>query len=69
MKNNLQKKGFERLDEVRFWLAVLRKFDKFSEPQRKKIDKAYHLIDEIYKSSKPKPEPEKIYTVEELGTH
>ena len=67
MKNNLQKKGFERLDEVRFWLAVLRKFDKFSEPQRKKIDKAYHLIDEIYKSSKPKPEPEEEYTADGLG--
>lgn len=50
MKDNLQKKGFERLEDVRFWLAVLRKFDPFSETQREKIDKAYHLINEIYES-------------------
>ena len=67
MKDNLQKKGFERLEDVRFWLAVLRKFDQFSEPQKEKIDKAYHLINEIYESSKP--EPEKPYNADELGIH
>jgi len=50
MKNNLQEKGFERLEDVRFWLAVLRRFDEFSELQREKIDKAYHFINEIYES-------------------
>ena len=66
-RNKLKEKGIERLDDVRFWLAVLRKFDQFSGPQRKKIDKAYYLIDEIYKSSKPKPESEKPYNAKELG--
>jgi len=67
MKDNLQKKGFERLEDVRFWLAVLRKFDQFSESQREKIDKAYHLINEIYESSKPKPEKGKVYKGDGLG--
>ena len=67
--NKLKEKGIERLDDVRFWLAVLRKFDQFTEPQRKKIDKAYYLINEIYESSKPKPGPEKPYNADELGIH
>jgi hypothetical protein len=68
-RNKLKEKGIERLEDVRFWLAVLRKFDQFSKPQRKKIDKAYHLINEIYESPKPKPKPkpEKSHNAGELG--
>jgi hypothetical protein len=50
MKDKLQEKGFEKLEDVRFWLAVLKKFDGFSEPEKEKIDKAYCLISEIYES-------------------
>jgi hypothetical protein len=48
-KNLLLKKGKERLDDIRFWLAVLRNFDQFTEPQRVKINEAYTIINELYK--------------------
>jgi len=54
MKDNLQKKGIERLADVRFWLAVLRKFDGFSEPQKQKIDQAYRIIDKVFESFESK---------------
>ena len=63
----LLKKAKERLDEVYFWLAVLRNFDEFTKLQKEKIDKAYHLINEIYEPSKPKPKPEKPYNANEIG--
>lgn len=57
MKNKLKKKGIETLEDVRFWLAVLRKFDKFSDTQKEEIGKAYNIINEVCKSFKPKPKP------------
>ena len=47
MEEDLLKKGFERLDEVYFWLAVLRNFDKFTESERANIDEAYKNISKI----------------------
>ena len=58
MKVELQKKGIELLEDVRFWLAVLRNFDQFSEPQKQKIDQAYRIINKVYEPFEPKPEPE-----------
>lgn len=48
MKNELLEKGIEKLEDIRFWLAVLRKFDSFTEVQRNKIDIAYKEINEVY---------------------
>jgi hypothetical protein len=53
-KNELLKKGIERLDDVYFWLAVLRNFDQFSESERKLIDEAYISIGEFYKKPPPR---------------
>ena len=36
-KESILKKGIERLDEVYFWLAVLRKFDQIPELDRTSI--------------------------------
>lgn len=50
----LLKKGIERLDEVYFWLAVLRNFDQIPEPDREKINEAYTSSNEIYKVGPPR---------------
>ena len=47
MNNGLQK-GIERLEEVRFWLANLRHFEKFTPLQRFKLSEAYHTVNEVY---------------------
>jgi len=57
MKNELQKKGIERLEDIRFWLAVLRNFDQFTEPQKQKIDQAYRIINKVYESFEPEAKP------------
>jgi len=44
MKNELQKKGIERLEDIRFWLAVLRNFDQFTEPQKQKLIRPIVLL-------------------------
>ena len=47
----LQKKDkIEILENVRFWLAVLRKADGFTDIQKRKLDIAYHKVDEIYEN-------------------
>jgi hypothetical protein len=45
---NILKKGIERLEDVRFWLAVLRRFDSFTERQKEKLDIAYKEVNEVY---------------------
>jgi len=50
----LLKKANERLDDVYFWLAVLRNFDQFTETERAKIDEAYTSISEIYEEGSPR---------------
>ena len=60
MKKELLKKGFERLEDVRFWLAVLRRFDQFTEPQKQKIDQAYRIINKVYESFEPEAKPDYI---------
>jgi len=47
MSKELQK-DIDRLEDVRFWLAILRKFDKFTEKQRSKLDIAYKEVNEVY---------------------
>jgi len=60
MKKELLKKGFERLEDVRFWLALLRNFDQFTEPQKQKIDQAYRIINKVYESFEPEVKPDYI---------
>ena len=60
MKKELQKKGIERLKDVWFWLAVLKNFDQFSEPQKQKIDQAYRIINKVYESFEPEQKPDFI---------
>jgi len=47
MSKELQK-GIDQLEEVRFWLANLRHFEKFTPLQRFKLSDAYHIINEVY---------------------
>ncbi len=47
MDQELQK-GIERLEDVRFWLANLRHFNKFTPLQRGKLSNAYKIINEVY---------------------
>jgi hypothetical protein len=49
MDQELQK-GIERLEDVRFWLANLRHFNKFTPLQRGKLSNAYKIINEVYKA-------------------
>lgn len=51
MKNiKILKKGIERLEDVLFWLAVLRKFSRFTKIQRNKLDIAYKEVNEVYET-------------------
>ena len=46
----LQKDKIEILENVRFWLAVLRKSGSFTDTQKRKLDIAYHKVDEVYEN-------------------
>jgi hypothetical protein len=47
MSKELQE-GIDRLEDVRFWLANLRRFEKFTPLQRFKLSNAYHTVEEVY---------------------
>lgn len=47
MSKELQE-GINRLEDVRFWLANLRRFEKFTPLQRYKLSDAYHTVEEVY---------------------
>jgi hypothetical protein len=42
------REGISRLENVRFWLANLRHFDKFTLGQRDDLDNAYQIINKVY---------------------
>lgn len=42
------REGISRLENVRFWLANLRHFDKFTLCQRDDLDNAYQIINKVY---------------------
>lgn len=42
------REGIYRLENVRFWLANLRHFDKFTLDQRDDLDNAYQIINKVY---------------------
>ena len=44
----LQKDKIEILESVRFWIAVLRKADGFTDIQKRKLDIAYHEVNQVY---------------------
>ena len=44
----LQKDEIEILENVRFWIAVLRKVDGFTDTQKRKLNIAYHKVNEVY---------------------
>ena len=44
----LQKDKIEILENVRFWLAVLRKSGSFTDTQKRKLDIAYHEVNQVY---------------------
>jgi len=46
----LRKNKIEILEGIRFWLAVLRKADNFTDLQREKLNLAYHEVNEVYES-------------------
>ena len=46
----LQKDKIEILENVRFWLAVLRKADGFTDIQKSKLDIAYHEVNQVYEN-------------------
>jgi len=47
MKQKLRE-GVSRLENVKFWLANLRHFDKFTLVQRDDLDNAYQIINKVY---------------------
>ena len=46
----LRKNKIEILEGIRFWLAVLRKADNFTDLQREKLNLAYLEVNEVYES-------------------
>ena len=46
----LQKDKIEILENVRFWLAVLRKSGSFTDIQKRKLDIAYHEVNQVYEN-------------------
>ena len=46
--NIAKRRAVEGLEGILFWLNILKRFDKFNEKQRERIDKAYRLTNEVY---------------------
>lgn len=46
----LKKDKIEILEGLRFWLAVLRKTDGFTDVEREKLNIAYHEVNKVYEN-------------------
>jgi len=44
----INEKAIDRLEDIRFWLAVLRNFDGFTNVQKAQLSEAYHIINDVY---------------------